>query len=70
MQFKETFVVDNYGEKIAVMLPIKEYNKLIAELEDAEDIKAYRKVKAMKSEVILFDRAVKEIAGNRKRKND
>ena len=30
---KQQFITDNEGKNIAVLLPIKEYNKLMAELE-------------------------------------
>ena len=55
-------------DKIAVVLPIKKYNKLIAKLEDETDIQAYRKVKSIKTKTIQFDKAVKEIETNRKKK--
>jgi PHD/YefM family antitoxin component YafN of YafNO toxin-antitoxin module len=37
------FITDNNGKKLAVVLPIKEYNKLIEELEDLEDVKEFDK---------------------------
>ena len=39
------FITDNTGKKLAVVLPIKEYNKLIEELEDLDDVKEFDKVK-------------------------
>ena len=39
------FITDNTGKKLAVVLPIKEYNKLIEELEDLDDVNEFDKVK-------------------------
>ena len=39
------FITDNSGKKLAVVLPIKDYNKLIEELEDLEDVKAFDEAK-------------------------
>ena len=64
--FKENFVTDANGKKLAVMLPIKEYNRMIEALEDAEDVKAYDKVMSRKQEFIPLEQALKEIAATRK----
>lgn len=42
------FIVDEKGNKISVVLPIKEYNKLLDSREELEDIRQYDKVKARK----------------------
>ena len=42
---KPQFVTDNQGKKIAVILPIKEYNKMMEELEDLEDVRLYDEAK-------------------------
>jgi sulfopyruvate decarboxylase TPP-binding subunit len=39
--YKENYLVDDNGKRIAVMLPIKEYNKMLDAIEELEDIKAY-----------------------------
>lgn len=36
---KETYLVDNKGNKKAVVLDMKDYRKLLAHLEDLEDVK-------------------------------
>lgn len=46
------FLTDEKGNRTAVVLPIKKYNKLLEKLEDLEDIK-------------LFDEAKKEDDGFR-----
>lgn len=49
---KTQFITDNYGKKLAIVLPIKNYEKILEELEELEDIK-------------LFDQAKKEDDGKR-----
>lgn len=35
------FITDDHGKKLAVILPINEYNKMVDDLEELEDIKLY-----------------------------
>jgi len=70
MTLNESFVVDAKGKKVSVLLPIKDYQKLLEELEELEDIKAYDKSTSRKQEFIPLDRALKEIEVARKRKNN
>lgn len=65
---KENFVTDAKGNRIAVLLPIKDYNKMREELEDLEDIKAYDKAMSRKQEFIPLNQALKEIEAARKKK--
>ena len=62
------FVTDNNGHKLAIILPIKEYNKIIDELEELEDIKLYDKAKASSEPSIPIDEAFKLINKERKDK--
>jgi hypothetical protein len=39
------FLTDEKGNKTAVLLPIKQYNKMIEQLEDLHDIKLYDEAK-------------------------
>ncbi|MGM0579652.1 MAG: hypothetical protein ACQETL_03170 [Bacteroidota bacterium] len=52
---KTQFITDDKGQKQAIILPIAEYEKLMEELEELEDIKLYDKVKSNKEEYISFD---------------
>jgi hypothetical protein len=58
---QENFVIDTNGRKIAVQIPIKTYKKLVADSEELEEIKEYRKAKARKGDAIPFEQAFKEI---------
>ena len=65
---KENFVTDAKGNKIAVLLPIKDYNKILGELEELEEVKAYDKAMARKQTFIPLNQALKEIEAARKKK--
>jgi hypothetical protein len=39
------FLTDEKGNRTAVLLPIKKYNKLIEKLEDLEDVRLYDEAK-------------------------
>jgi len=42
---KTQFITDDKGNRTAVLLPIKQYNKLLEKLEDLEDVKLYDEAK-------------------------
>jgi len=58
---KEKFIVDGSGKKLEVILSINEYDRLLAEIEEKEEIKAYDNAKSSDDELIPFDIAMKEI---------
>jgi hypothetical protein len=62
------FVTDDQGKKLAVILPIKEYQKMVDELEELEDIKLYDAAKKGKLEFIDAEDAFREIEKNRGQK--
>jgi hypothetical protein len=62
---KQQYIKDNQGHKIAIILPINKYNKMIEQIEELEDIRLYDQVKAKNEESIPFDEYLK----NRKKKN-
>ncbi len=59
------YIVDASGKRVSVVLPVEEYERMIEELEELEDVQAYDRAKAEiergEDEVIPFDQAVKEI---------
>jgi hypothetical protein len=65
---KENFVTDAKGNKIAVLLPIKDYNKILGELEELEEVKAYDKAMGRRQTFIPLNQALKEIEAARKKK--
>ncbi len=62
---RQQFIEDKQGNRIAVLMPIDQYNKLLDQLEDVSDIRAFDAAKAEKEEIIPFDQAVKEIEKER-----
>jgi hypothetical protein len=57
---KPQFVTDNTGKKIAVMIPLKEYELMLQELEEIEDVKLYDAVKSKGEKSIPFDTYLKQ----------
>ena len=56
------YIVDTEKQTKAVVIPVKEWNIIIEEIEELDDIRAYDAAKADKNdEVIPFAQAVNEI---------
>jgi hypothetical protein len=62
---KRRFIVDDSGEKTAVILDIVEYERLLEEAEELEALRAYDAAKAAGDEAIPFEQAVREIERER-----
>ncbi len=62
------FIIDDNGKKLAVILPIEDYNEMIENLEELEDIKLYDKAKKDKDDALPIDDAFKLIEQERKNK--
>jgi hypothetical protein len=54
------------GEKISIVLDVKEYEKLLEDLEELDSIRAYDAAKKSGEIAIPFDRAMQEIERPRK----
>ena len=59
------YIVDENGKRVSVILPIEEYESMLEELEELEDIRAYDEAKTVlergEDEVIPLDQAMREI---------
>jgi len=59
------YIVDENGNRVSVILPIEEYERLIEALEDLEDLRLYDEAKSAiergESEIIPFEQAMREI---------
>ena len=62
---KELFVVDESGNRTAVLLDVERYFELLEAHEELESIRAYDEAKSSGDEAIPFSQAVKEIEGTR-----
>ena len=61
------FLTDKKGNRTAVVLPIKQYNKMIEKLEDLEDVRLYDEAKKEDDGYrISIDEAFKIIEEKRK----
>ncbi len=62
---KEKFVTDSQGNRIAVLVEVEEYRRLLDALEELESIRAYDSAVAVREEAIPFDKAVEELKRDR-----
>jgi hypothetical protein len=63
--YKEQYVVDDKGRKVAVLLDIKEHLLLLEGVEELESIRAYDLAKASGDRAVPFEEAVAEIEQHR-----
>ncbi|MBM2832151.1 MAG: hypothetical protein HW414_1203 [Dehalococcoidia bacterium] len=63
---KSRYVVDDKGKALSVLLDIKAYRTILAELEELEAIRAYDAAKASGEEPVKFERALAEIEKSRR----
>jgi hypothetical protein len=49
---KERYLVDDNGNRIGVVLNVKDYHRLLEQLEELESIRAYDAAKASGDEVV------------------
>jgi hypothetical protein len=59
------FLTDSKGNRISVVLPVKEFEKLMSALEDLEDVRLYDESKADLEPSMPIDEAFKMIEANR-----
>jgi len=64
---KPRYLVDENGRRVSVILDIKEYEKLLADLEELQDIRAYDEAMASSEEAIPLEQALEEMAHQRKK---
>ncbi len=60
------YTTDNSGRKLSVILSVKDYEKIVEELEELEDLKMYDAVNARNEKSIPFE---DYLAKRKKRKN-
>jgi PHD/YefM family antitoxin component YafN of YafNO toxin-antitoxin module len=63
---KTQYITDDSGKKVAVILPLKEYKKMMEDLEMLEDIKLYDKAKTSKQVFVDAQEAFEEIESKKK----
>lgn len=60
-------VIDRRRKPKAVLLPYSEWNRVMADIEELEDIRAYDRAKANREGPIPFEQAVRELRKNKAR---
>ncbi len=65
-KLNERYVVDAQGNRVSVVLDIREYQDLLEELEELESIRAFDRAKASGEQAIPFEQAITEIESDRK----
>ena len=63
---RERYVVDETGKRVAVVLDMKSYRKMLADLEELEAVRAYDSAKAEGCEAAPFEEAVRRIERQRR----
>ena len=65
------YIVDENGKRVSVILPIEEYERLLEEIEELEDVQAAdqarREIESGEDEFIPWEQAKKEIEEERTR---
>ncbi len=59
------YITDNTGKKISVIIPIKDFNAILEELEELYDIKIYDEAKLANEPSIPIDEAFRMIEAKR-----
>ncbi len=61
MNLHPEYIVDENSNRKAVVLPYSEWENIIEEIEELEDIRTFDQTKSEDNEVIPFEQAVQEI---------
>ena len=61
IELHEEYLVDEKGNRKAVLIPILEWKEVVEMLEELDDIRAYDEAKSRPSEPVSFEQAVSEI---------
>jgi PHD/YefM family antitoxin component YafN of YafNO toxin-antitoxin module len=59
--FHEQYVVDEHGNRSAVLLPLADWQRVLEDLEELDDAREYDEAKRRPSEPVVFEQAVQEI---------
>jgi hypothetical protein len=56
---KTQYITDDKGNIVSIVIPVKEYKRILKELEELEDIRQFDEVKAMNEKSIPFENYIK-----------
>ena len=60
------YITDIYGKKISVILSVRDYECLLEELENKEDVRLYDEAKTSKQEYLPAEEVFRSIEAKRK----
>lgn len=61
IQFHEQYLVDEQGNRKAVVVPISSWQQILEALDELEDIRSYDAAKQEHSDPVPFEQAISEI---------
>ena len=61
----QNYLVNDEGKRVAVLMDIGAYQKLLADLEELESIRAFDTAKASQDKLIPFEEAISELERDR-----
>lgn len=61
IQFDEQYLVDEQGNRKAIVVPISSWQQILEALDELDDIRAYDEAKRERSDPVSFERAISEI---------
>jgi len=56
-----SYLIDEKNQKTAVVLPYSEWEQLLEDIEELDDIRAYDRAKAQPSDILPFEDAIRQI---------
>ena len=59
--FREQYIVDEHGNRNAVLVPLAEWQRLMDDLEELDEIREYDEAKTRPSDPVPLEQAVREI---------
>ncbi len=64
---RQRYLVDKQGKRVAIVLDLTEYRKMLDQIEELEDLRAYDAAKAAKERPIPLEQAVAQMERRRTR---
>ena len=59
------YITDIQGKRVSVILPVKEYERILEELENREDVQLYDEAKSSKQEYLSAEEVFRSIENER-----